>query len=155
MVFNWCHFADTAACLNHTKFEYNCSTGYLLKPAVMIEDSGNEGFNPFTQAVLKNIVPVNLAIKVHVHVHVGMTSYFIFSCHCHMPYFDNRWCPVYFWQKNKLVAMHWLTCLVFRLTLLQTSFLLRRKRHRILFGSMSLSSSTRSALYLKPLFNCH
>ena len=56
--------ADVSACLNHTKFEYNGSTGYLLKPAVMLNDKDGEIFNPSAQAVLKNIVPVNLKIKV-------------------------------------------------------------------------------------------
>ncbi|KAL5499840.1 hypothetical protein EMCRGX_G011304 [Ephydatia muelleri] len=56
--------SDVSACLNHTKFEYNGSTGYLLKPAVMLNDKDGEIFNPSAQAVLKNIVPVNLKIKV-------------------------------------------------------------------------------------------
>lgn len=56
--------ADVSACLNHTKFEYNGSTGYLLKPAIMLSDKDGGIFDPSSQAVLKNIAPINLKIKV-------------------------------------------------------------------------------------------
>ena len=53
--------------INTAKFEFNGSTGYLLKPWVMTRDRAGTGggdFNPFVQSKLEDIVPARLAIKV-------------------------------------------------------------------------------------------
>ena len=61
-------FTDLAMQLNLGIFEYNCKTGYILKPDFMRRQ--DKHFDPFAESTVDGIIAGTVSVKVKTQVYI-------------------------------------------------------------------------------------